>query len=147
MIHYEKKWTHWSKFSNQFICRYRWNLIELIIWKSIEFIFSKSRIVFLWTKFSINCINKIKWNEREIWFFFDYFVFVIWKTVIKNEKSVKKKTSSDEHLRTEQNNNQRCLFHINSDRHYCSHCWLQIYFSYWRNGILSSVKSQIRKSL
>ena len=61
-----KKKTHWSKFLNWRTCWLFWNLIELIIWKSIEFIFSKSRIAFSSTKRLTNCINKKKWTKNFI---------------------------------------------------------------------------------
>ena len=61
-------------------------------------------------------------------------------------KSRSKKTCRNRHQKTEQNSNQRCLFHVNSNWYHCSRCRLQIYINNWRYEIFSSMRSQTKKN-
>ena len=79
--------------------------------------------------------------------FIRLFRFCDLKNHDQKRKISQKKTCRNKHKRIEQNNNQRCLFYVNSDRHHCSRCKLQIHFRYKCNEIFLSMKNQIEKSL
>ena len=135
-----KKKTRWSKIFNQNICSLFWSSIELIIWKSIEFICLKLKIELLSTKSLINCISKKKWNEQKIPLL-SIIRFSWFEKSSLRTKNLLKKTCDYWHKKTEQNSNQWCLFHVDLDRYHRNRCWMQVYFSHWRNEIFSSVES------
>ena len=84
--------------------------------------------------------KKMKWFSRFI--FFEYSVFVIWKTIIKNDKSEKKKTRDDKYSWIESNNADRRIFHVVSNRYNSNRDWMQSYFNCRCSEIFLSMNRQ-----
>ena len=83
--------------------------------------------------------KKMKWFSRFI--FFEYSVFVIWKTMMKNDKS-EKKTRDSKYSWIESNNANRRIFHVVSNWHNNNHDWMQSHFNCRCSEIFLSVNRQ-----
>ena len=81
----------------------------------------------------------MKWFSRFI--FFEYLVFVIWKTMMKDDKS-EKTTRDNKYSWIKSDNANRRIFHVVSNRHNNNRDWVQSHFNCRCSEVFLSVNRQ-----